>query len=289
MPRRRCRSHKFRPTTAAADILGIFDSGLGGLTVLRAVRALLPGEDIVYYADQAHVPYGDRTPDELVQLLAHNVAYLEACGVDAIVMGCNTSCAIAASRGWPATSVPILDLIAAAADDVANSGARRIGVVGTLATVRSGAYGRAILQRDAAIVVEEVAAPALVPLVESGLLSGPIVHKAVADVCARFSGPLDVLVLACTHYPLLDAHFVAALGDVRRIDPAQAQGRRTAAIMQQQRARGHAHVTYVTTGEVEPYRAAVQAIIGPQTDRARFTTAPPLRLKSRDAAPLPCR
>ncbi|MBD5654764.1 MAG: aspartate/glutamate racemase family protein, partial [Candidatus Eremiobacteraeota bacterium] len=96
-------------------MLGIFDSGLGGLTVLRHVRARLPNEDIVYLADQAHVPYGDRNEDDLVQLLAHNVAILESDGVDVIVMGCNTTCAVAAVRGWPAARVPILDLIAAAA------------------------------------------------------------------------------------------------------------------------------------------------------------------------------
>jgi len=287
-PQRRRPSRKFRPTGAVADILGIFDSGLGGLTVLRAVRALLPGEDIVYYADQAHVPYGDRTPDELVQLLAHNVAYLEARGVDAIVMGCNTSCAIAASRGWPATRVPILDLIAAAADDVANSGARRVGVVGTLATVASGAYGRAIHERNPAVAVQEIAAPTLVPLVESGLLSGAIARDAVAAACAKFTAPLDALVFGCTHYPLLDVHFAAVLGDVPRIDPARAQARRAAAFARLPRTPA-GHIQYVTTGELEPYRRAVEAMIEPTSDRADFATAPALRLESGDAAALPCR
>jgi len=252
--------------------------------VLRAVRALLPDEDIVYYADQAHVPYGDRTPDELVQLLAHNVAYLEARGVDAIVMGCNTSCAIAASRGWPATRVPILDLIAAAADDVAASGARRVGVIGTLATVGSGAYGRAIRACDPAIAVQEVAAPALVPLVESGLLSGPIARDAVAAACAKFAAPLDALVLACTHYPLLDAHFASALGDVVRIDPAQAQARRAAAFSGQHGVPGGGHIDYVTTGDLEPYRHAVAAIMQLAAEHATFATAPSLWLKDPNAA-----
>jgi len=263
-------------------VLGIFDSGLGGLTVLRRIRERLPSEDLLYFADQANVPYGDRDPDELVRLLSHNVAYLEARGVDAIVMGCNTSCAIAASRGWPASTVPILDLIAAAADDVAASGARRVGVVGTLATVRSGAYGVAIGRRDASITVREVAAPELVPLVESGLLDGPIVRRAVADVCAQFSGPLDALILACTHYPLLDSHFAAALGDVRRIDPAQAQSRRAAALAAHTNTRGNGHTEYVTTGPLEPYRRAVRALTPGANEDALFVQAAPLQLQSRD-------
>ncbi|MBD5606605.1 MAG: aspartate/glutamate racemase family protein, partial [Candidatus Eremiobacteraeota bacterium] len=107
------------------------------------VRALLPHEDIVFLADQAHVPYGDRRADDLEALLARNVAYLAEAGVDAIVMGCNTTCAVAAERGWPDAGRPILDLIAAAADAVADSGARRVGVLATTATARSGAYGAA--------------------------------------------------------------------------------------------------------------------------------------------------
>lgn len=252
------------------------------------MRALLPDEDIVYYADQAHVPYGDRTPDELVALLAHNVAYLEGRGVDAIVMGCNTSCAIAASRGWPQSRVPILDLIAAAADDVAASRARRVGVIGTLATVGSGAYGNAIRKRDPAITVQEVAAPALVPLVESGLLRGPIAGDAVAAACAKFVAPLDALVYGCTHYPLLDAHFAAALGDVVRIDPAQAQGRRAIAFSRHCVTPGGRQIDFVTTGKMEPYRRAVLAIMNSVTDNVSFTTASALRVTSRHAAALPC-
>ena len=245
-------------------MLGIVDSGLGGLTVLRHVRERLPQEDLVYLADQAYAPYGDREPAELARLLAENVAFLEAQRVDAIVMGCNTSCAVAAERGWPAASVAILDLIGAAATAVAASGARRVGVLATSATVRSGAYGRAIRAAAPGVVVQECAAPKLVPLVESGLLAGPQVRAAVAEACCEFRQPLDALVLACTHYPLLDREFAAVLGDeVRRIDPAFAQAERTVAFVRARGGeRGSGHTTYVTTGPVDPYRTAVTAIVG---------------------------
>ncbi len=216
----------------------------------------------MYLADQAHVPYGDRMTDDLARLLAGNVAYLENAGVDAIVMGCNTSCAVAAQRGWPQTRVAILDLIAAAADAVLAAGAARVGVLATTATTCTGAYGDALRSRSARLSVQEFAAPKLVPLVEAGTLRGPLARSAVAAACAQFTFPLDVLVLACTHYPLLDEQFAAVLGNaVRRIDPAYAQAERAANYVAKRGGeRGSGHTTYVTTGELEPFRAAVDVL-----------------------------
>jgi glutamate racemase len=235
--------------------------------VLRAVRARLPHEDLVYLADQAHVPYGDRPVSELRRLLADNVAFLERAGVDAVVMGCNTSCSIAARHGWPASRVPIFDLIEAAAGAVAASAARRVGVIATTATARSGAYGDAIRARVPQAAVEEVAAPALVPLVEAGILTGPIARAAVAAACARFTPELDALVLGCTHYPLLDGAFAGVLGaGVLRIDPALAQSERAFAFVAARDA-GHGleggRTRYVTTGPLEPFREALRALVGP--------------------------
>jgi glutamate racemase len=244
--------------------LGIFDSGLGGLTVLRRVRALLPNEDLLYFADQRHVPYGDRPVEELRGLLAANVAYFDAQGVDAIVMGCNTSCAIAARFGWPRTRARILDLIDAAADAVWATGARRVGVLATSATARSGAYGDALRKRDGGIEVREVGAPALVPLVESGIVSGPV---ALAAACADLGPDLDAVVLACTHYPLLDALFAQVLGSgVLRIDPADAQAARAAAWTRANAAPNatprSGRARFVTNGAPAAFRAAIEAFSG---------------------------
>ncbi len=244
--------------------------------MLRRVRALLPDEDLVYLADQAHVPYGDRSPGDLVALLAQNAAFLAASGADAIVMGCNTTCAVAASAGWPAVGIPILDLIAAAADAVVDSGAARVGVLATSATIRSGAYGSAIRARAPGLSVVEVAAPRLVPLVEAGTVSGALARAAVAQALAPFGSPLDALVLACTHYPLLDAEFAALLGPgVERIDPAAMQAGRAASFA---RARGGSGGTgrtrYVTTGALAPFRIAVEAIAGQLRSHDEMAFAP---------------
>jgi glutamate racemase len=244
-------------------VIGLFDSGLGGLTVVRRIRELLPHHDQLFLSDQAHVPYGDRAADELLRLSRQNLRWLEGQNVSAIVMACNTSCAIADSHGYPAMAIPILDLIESAAISVRDAGFRKIGVVATAATVRTGAYGHKIraLMRDAEVT--EVAAPALVPLVEAGDIEGDTPRRAVAQVCAALPDDLDAVLLACTHYPILDEHFAAALGPrVARIDPAIEQAGRTAALVAARRIPpGHGSVRYVTTGPVEPFRENVARIM----------------------------
>lgn len=245
-------------------MLGLFDSGLGGLTVVRRVRALLPRHDLLFLADQAHVPYGDRAPEDLHRLLQTNVGWLAARGARAIVMACNTSCAIAARYGYPEVGVPILDLIESAAIAIHDAGYRRVGVVATAATVATGAYAARIRAASDGARVVEVAAPALVPLVEAGRIDGEEARAAVAEVCAALPRDLDAVVLACTHYPVLDAHFAAALGDgVARIDPAVEQAGRTAALVAARSIPpGTGATRYATTGTAEHLREGVARIAG---------------------------
>ncbi|HEV2262690.1 MAG TPA: glutamate racemase [Candidatus Rubrimentiphilum sp.] len=242
-------------------MLGLFDSGLGGLTVLRRVRALLPQHDIIFFADQANVPYGDRTSEELLALLQRNIALLEERGAGAIVMACNTSCATAAQFGWPHSHVPILDLIDSAAMAVEKSGFKRIGIIATTATARAKAYTQKIRARVPDAEVCEVAAPALVPLVESGILEGPIARSAVEEVCARLPRTLDAVILACTHYPLLDAEFAAVLGDrIARIDPAVVQAERTADLVAEHHlAPGSGKIICITSGDPDRFRLSAAA------------------------------
>jgi len=245
-------------------MLGVFDSGLGGLSVVRRLKERLPHHELLFFADQAHVPYGDRQPDELAALLASNVGFLNDAGVAMIVMGCNTSCAIAQRFGWPGSRAPIVDLIESAALVVERDGFQNIGVVATTATVHAKAYTHAIQARVPRARVVEVAAPALVPLVEAGKVGTQQAHEAVAAVCKELPRDLDAVILACTHYPILDLHFADALGEqVVRIDPALEQADRAAALaVANGIAHGIAPVTYVTNGDVEAFRIAVCAITG---------------------------
>jgi len=234
------------------------------------VRRRLPLEDIVYLADQAHVPYGERSENELERLLASNVGFLEDAGVGAVVMGCNTSCAVAAKRGWPPARVPIFDLIVAAAGAVRACGAGRVGVLATTATARSGAYAAALRRDEGAIDVQEVAAPQLVPLVERGIVAGPLARAAVRESLAPFVLPLDALVLACTHYPFLEAEFAAALPGVRLLDPAVAQAEIAVRFVAERGGCEAGRTRYVTTGPLDAFRAGFMAIAGTVDAQATF-------------------
>ncbi|MDQ2681655.1 MAG: glutamate racemase [Candidatus Eremiobacteraeota bacterium] len=253
-----------RSDAAVTAMLGLFDSGLGGLTVVRRVHDLLPAHDLLFFADQAHMPYGSREPDDLAQLLAHNVQWLDAQGVDAIVMACNTTCAIAQTSGWPDARAEILDLIDAAAAAVCGGDYQRIGVVATAATVSSGAYARKIRARNSAVEVIEVAAPKLVPLVEAGQIATDETRAAVSEACAQLPSNLDAVILACTHYPVLDMHFADALGDrIVRIDPACEQAQRTADLVTRAGYKtGNGTVRYVTNGDLAAFEIGVQALMG---------------------------
>ena len=239
-------------------MIGLFDSGLGGLTVLRRVRQRFPDLDLLFFADQKHVPYGEREPDDLFGLLQHNLAWLDARGVEAIVMACNTSCAIADLYGWPKTRAEVFDLLDAASVAVQHAAARRIGVVATAATVKSGAYGRRIRNAVSECEVWEVPAPALVPLVEAGRESTEEARAAVDAVCAQLPGDLDAVVLGCTHYPVLEPHFRAALGErVALIDPAFIQAHRLAEFLELDERKGSGTIHYVTNGDPERFRLSV--------------------------------
>lgn len=255
-------------------MIGVYDSGLGGLTVLAALRAAGITDNVVYFADQAHVPYGERTDDDLHGLLTANLAWLQAYGVDVVVMGCNTSCAVASRLGWPATQfrLPVQDLIVNAGRAFAGSAYRRVAVVATPATVRSGAYARAITAHAPQVEVVEVAAPALVPLVEAGDAESARAREAVTGVVAQLPARVDAIVYGCTHYPLLDAHFAAALPHTARIDPARQQALAVTAL---DLPRGDGTTCYVTNGDVARFERNVRKWTRDGTGRVAALTATP--------------
>lgn len=245
-------------------MIGLFDSGLGGLTVIRRIRERLPSADILFFADQANVPYGDREPQELFALLSANLAWLDDSNVEAIVMACNTSCAIAERYGWPSTHAPVLDLIDSAATAVQRAGHRRLGVVATAATVSAGSYGRTLRSAVPGAEVWEVAAPKLVPMIEAGRIAGEEARAAVEAVCRELPRDLDAVIFGCTHYPVLGAHFVATLGtDIALIDPAVMQAERAAALLRDREPLEESGTTrYVTSGDPVVFEANIIRIMG---------------------------
>lgn len=250
-------------------MLGLYDSGLGGLTVLRALRAAGVTQDVVYFADQAHAPYGDETEANVHGFLRDNLALLAEQNVDAVVTACNTSCAVAQRLGWPDTAFPVLDLIATAGRSFAGTPHRRIAVIATAATVRSGAYARAIRAAVPHVEVFEIAAPALVPIVERGEADTDAARAAVAEVVAQLPPGVDAVVYGCTHYPLLDRWFAAALDPrIARIDPAVAQAAAAAALVAELGLPpGTSATVYYTNGEARAFEAAVRRWTGDTNPR----------------------
>jgi len=215
--------------TNASAPLGVFDSGLGGLTVVRELRRVLPHEDIVYLGDTARVPYGTRAPSTVVRYASGCARWLVARQVKAIVIACNTVSAVAPETLRAELDLPVLGVIepgARAAVAATRSG--RVGVLATAATTASGAYARAVSTMSTRCEVFGQAAPLLVPLAEEGWTEGEVPRLAAR----RYLEPLarahvDVVVLGCTHYPLLrpviEEEARALLGaDVKIVDSASA-------------------------------------------------------------------
>src|SRR5688572_3412334 len=187
--------------------IGVFDSGVGGLTVVRAVREALPGEDVVYIGDTARLPYGSKSPRTVERYALGCQQFLLDRGVKLVLIACNTASANALPALVAASPVPVIGAVEpGAASALAASRRRRIGVLGTLATVRSGAYERAIHAIEPAAVVHSLACPLLVPLAEEGWTHDDIARAVVRRYLATMPGgaaDIDTLVLGCTHYPLL--------------------------------------------------------------------------------------
>jgi len=220
--------------------VGVFDSGVGGLTVLREILRRTPAESTIYLGDNGRAPYGIRTDDEVRRFSMQGLDELADRGVKAIVVACNTSTAVAIADFRKRYDLPVLGVIrpGAAAASLATRN-RRVGVIATPATIRSRAYFEAIKDENPALEVYEHATPTLVPLVEAGELTGPGAQEAVADALAPLlgqrdaegefifplppSGSIDTLLLGCTHYPLLRPIIADTAGDrIAIVDSATA-------------------------------------------------------------------
>jgi glutamate racemase len=218
--------------------IGVFDSGLGGLTVVRALRERLPAEDIVYLGDTARVPYGTKGAATVIRYAIGCASHLVRRGVKAIVIACNTVSAVAPERLRVEFDIPILGVIEPGAEAaVAATRLGRIGVLATAGTIASGAYPRAVAALSTRVETIGQAAPLLVPLAEEGWVDGEVPRLAAR----RYLQPLadagaDVVVLGCTHYPLLrlllEEETAALLGPAARvIDTAYAAAEATAVFL----------------------------------------------------------
>lgn len=273
-------SGRMRPRSGVAAVdnraraIGVFDSGIGGLTVLRELVEGMPAEDFIYLGDTARLPYGTKSSEVIIRYSRENTEFLLAKGIKLLVVACNTSSAIALHEISRATIVPVIGVIepgARAAINASRSG--KIGVIGTEATIASGAYTRALQQLRPGVEVYTRACPMLVPLVEEGWLDNDIAERTVTHYLEglKASG-IDTLLLGCTHYPLLRELFRRILGPgVRIVDSARATAlavRERLADLRLGRIRGGGSQSFFVTETPERFVRVGRRFLGPQVESA---------------------
>lgn len=249
--------------------IGVFDSGVGGLTVLDALARRLPAENLLYLGDTARVPYGTRSPETVLRYAERVAGHLYARGVKALVIACNT----ATTWALPALKatgdrlgIPVIGVIA--------PGVRRaleqtvsgnVGVIGTEGTVRGARYEAELRALRPDVVVDAVACPLFVSLAEEGWTAGPVAELVAERYLAPLRGGPDTLILGCTHFPLLAAAISAALPGVTLVDSATATAEATADLLRAQgllRAGGAGWHRYLVTDNLERFLKVGQHFLG---------------------------
>jgi glutamate racemase len=221
--------------TRVTDPIGVFDSGIGGLTVVRALMAGLPFENIIYFGDTARVPYGVKSVETIALYARQITEFLLQQGVKLLIVACNTMAAVAHQAIMQLSPVPVLDVIdAGARSAVAMTHTKRVGVIGTPATINSNAYNRAIHKLDPEIRIFSQTCPLFVPLVEEGWLDHPVTRLTAKEYLRPvMEQAVDTLVLGCTHYPLLKTLLQEIVGHrIQLVDSAEAMADQTAAMLE---------------------------------------------------------
>jgi glutamate racemase len=276
--------------TAAADLpIGVFDSGVGGLTVLREMRRQLPDESTIYLGDEARMPYGPRPAEEIVAFTREALRWFGARDCKLIVLACNTATSVALDVVRDESPVPIIGVVRPGAAAAISASARRsIGVLATTATVRSGAYARALRDLDPLADVIQQACPALVPLVEGGKADSAEAEAAVRGYVEPLLTEggvvrpvVDTLLLGCTHYPLLRSVIERVAGPgVRVVDSAATTALAVREVLLSHRLvrSGGASVHRVfATGPTDRFRGVARTIFGedlPVVEQASLPAEP---------------
>lgn len=236
--------------------IGVFDSGMGGLTTVRELMKILPGEDIIYFGDTGRVPYGSRSPETILKYARQDVAFLQTFDLKAIAVACGTVSTIALDALAAESSLPLIGVVEPAVDAairVTKQG--KIGLIGTKATIQSGAYERLLKKKRPDTVVTAQACPLFVPLVESGHFAAgdPLVELVVKEYLELFKEQgVDTLILGCTHYPLLADAIGQYLGpQVALVNSGAACAAKMAALLEErvgknQKAEGGIHRYFVS-------------------------------------------
>ncbi len=270
MTRAHSASNGQAPSAAASRPIGIFDSGIGGLTVLKAVRHELGAEDVVYFGDTARVPYGTKSKETITKFSVDNVSFLQSFDVKLVIVACNTASSLALEALKDRFEVPIIGVIEPGARQALESTrSGRIGVIGTKATIGSGAYEACLKRIDPSVRVYSEACPLFVPFVEEGWLDGDVVNRVARtylDGLKNFK--IDTLILGCTHYPLLEGAIRKVLGPrVKLVNSAEETAKESRRLLGEmgvsaRRKRGAATTRFYVSDEPESFRTLGERFLG---------------------------
>ncbi|MBP6427696.1 MAG: glutamate racemase, partial [Bacteroidia bacterium] len=215
---------KKRTTDLSSQPIGVFDSGIGGLTVANAIQKVLPNESLVYFGDTAHLPYGDKSPDSIKYYSIRIAQFLMQNNCKMIVIACNTASSIAYEtvKDFVGGKIPVVDVISPVVDLVTHTNSiHKVGVIGTKGTIKSDIYAKKI-KAASKKEVASLATPLLAPMIEEGFFNNKISRSVIASyLSSRKLAKIDALILACTHYPLIRTEVEEYYeGDVNIIDTA---------------------------------------------------------------------
>lgn len=199
--------------------IGLFDSGFGGLTVMREVARLLPSENLIYLGDTAHLPYGNKSPQTVLQFALENAVFLMEKNIKLLMIPCHTACSHALEILQKQLPIPVIGVIQPGLELLKNR--QRLAVLGTTSTIESGIYQSLIRKQNPQAKIYAIACPLFVPLIEEGFYNHAIAHLTAQSYLEPLRGQIDAALLACTHYPLMRPVLQNALGpDVALIEPA---------------------------------------------------------------------
>jgi glutamate racemase len=198
--------------------IGLFDSGFGGLTVMKEVAKLLPFEDLVYLADTAHLPYGNKSPQKILQFSLENGAFLVEKNIKLLIVACHTACCHALQHLSETLPIPVIGVIQPGLDLIKEF--KKVAILGTTSTIESKVYQGLLKAQSPHIQIYAKACPLFVPLIEEGFTHHPSAELIARTYLNDLPHPLDAALLACTHYPLMRSTLQKILGDVVLIEPA---------------------------------------------------------------------
>ena len=246
-------------------MIGIFDSGLGGLTALKEVRKKMPGEDIVYFGDTGRVPYGTRSPETIIRYATEDMRFLMKFSPRAVIAACGTVSANALPELRKIFDIPIIGVVEGAAEAaVKNTANRKIAVIGTTATIKSGAFEREIHRLDSSVEVVSQDCPLFVPLVENGFVGED--DEIALMVCKKYLKQIDesgadTVILGCTHYPII-SHLIAKVLPGRKLINTGEEAARKALDILGKPERGEASVRYYASDDVTMFKNTASLFLG---------------------------